>query len=290
MDRLRWPSVRSGALTSPGDGLPIRDPKAHPTESADGRVETSAQPPALPCLPRRAPDEREANQATKGLRFVSGTPVCGEDVSVRKVCRLGKQGRGGVSGMWTTRCKETRHRLKSHARRFWLDREHRASRRANSCARHGTRSSPRNGSLTHSRLLASGCERWRTPAQAGVVTRFSRIGDAGALGSRPDGGFRGADDSQAAAESESLTTSTESTARSVGSCDYSYERAPCRRKEHRVQGCRSHVDVSRRVRRRSERRRRRGVRLVLLGRRRDPHAEHEIGHDVSRISARAPST
>ena len=46
------------------------------------------------------------------------------------------------------------------------------------------------------------------------------------------------------------------------------------------QAGRDHVDVSRRVRRRRERRGRRGLRLVLRGRRRGPHAEQDIRNDV----------
>src|SRR5215208_7563019 len=51
------------------------------------------------------------------------------------------------------------------------------------------------------------------------------------------------------------------------------------------QGCRSHVDVSRRVRRRCKRWGRRGFRLVLLGRRRGLHSEDAIRHDVSGLRA-----
>src|SRR4029453_3599047 len=51
------------------------------------------------------------------------------------------------------------------------------------------------------------------------------------------------------------------------------------------QGGRNHVDVSRRVRRRRERRGRRSFRLVLLGRRRGPHSEHDIRHDVPCLGA-----
>ena len=54
---------------------------------------------------------------------------------------------------------------------------------------------------------------------------------------------------------------------------------------HHDQGGRNHVDVSRRVRRRRERRGRRSLRLVLLGRRRDPHTEQDVGHDVPRLGA-----
>jgi dihydrofolate reductase len=61
---------------------------------------------------------------------------------------------------------------------------------------------------------------------------------------------------------------------------------PLSRKElHHDRGGRNHVDVSRRVRRRRERRGRRSFRLVLLGRRRGLHSEHEIGHDVPRLGA-----
>src|SRR5215203_3861471 len=51
------------------------------------------------------------------------------------------------------------------------------------------------------------------------------------------------------------------------------------------QGCRSHVDVSRRVRRGCKRWGRRGFRLVLLGRRRGLHSEDAIRHDVSGLRA-----